>query len=161
MVINSIRIQLRPNKSIYKRFANNKYRGLRGLFKDLHNGLPCLNIGLECRAIWHGALVIVWALRGCHVYPNTEVKWLTKNTIKTNNITNDLIRDLVCLNLDLKIHSKTLLSIYCSYGIWFGLERFLVKFVFYITGNGSFLSAYFPYLTREQLDMNTAFWVAT
>jgi hypothetical protein len=43
---------------------------------DLHNGLPCLDIGLECRAIWHGALVIVWALRSCHVYPNTGVKWL-------------------------------------------------------------------------------------
>jgi hypothetical protein len=27
-------------------------------------------------------LVIVWALRGCHVYPNTGVKWLTKNTIQ-------------------------------------------------------------------------------
>ncbi len=45
------------------------------MFIDLHNGLPCLDIGMEFRAIWHGALV-VWVLRGCHVYPNTGVKWL-------------------------------------------------------------------------------------
>jgi hypothetical protein len=36
---------------------------------------------MKFRTIWHGALLIVWALRGCHVYPNTGVKWL-KNVQK-------------------------------------------------------------------------------
>jgi hypothetical protein len=37
-----------------------------------------LDIGIECRAIWHAALVIVWALRRCHAHPSTGGEWLIR-----------------------------------------------------------------------------------
>ncbi len=31
---------------------------------------------MECRRIWHSALLIVWAVWGCHAFTNAGTKWL-------------------------------------------------------------------------------------
>jgi len=64
-------IQIEKKHDTYRE----KYLGLRGSFIDFPHGPLCLEYVTDCRAIWHGAWVIAWALGCCHVYPDPGAKW--------------------------------------------------------------------------------------